>query len=101
MRKKEPIYKIDPTAAGDMVSLVALFVPALGPTIAIKLAAYILSNNLHYKLIDLLFLLAPMPEDIKIEEPIDIADGYYLLRELDTLPTIIHKEDLKLLAKTY
>ncbi len=32
---------------------------------------------------------------IKISNPIDIEEDYYLLRELDTLPTIIHKDKME------
>ena len=31
---------------------------------------------------------------VTIADPIDIAEDYYLLRELDTLPTIVHKSEL-------
>lgn len=32
---------------------------------------------------------------LSIDEPIDIDEGYYLLRELDTLPTIIHEREIQ------
>lgn len=37
-------------------------------------------------------------DSVAIDEPIDIAEDFYLLRELDTLPTIVHKRELDRLA---
>lgn len=39
-------------------------------------------------------------EDPHIEAPIDIEEGYFLLRDLDTTPTIVHETKLNELRKT-
>lgn len=39
-------------------------------------------------------------EDFKIKEPIDIAEDYYLIRELDTEPLVIHKSEWDKLTET-
>jgi hypothetical protein len=31
---------------------------------------------------------------VQIDEPYDVAEGYYMIRDLDTLPTILHADEL-------
>jgi carbamoyl-phosphate synthase large subunit len=34
-------------------------------------------------------------EPVLIDEPYDVAEGYYMIRDLDTLPEIFHADELK------
>jgi len=48
-----------------------------------------------------MYIRAAFDEEIDIQDPIDISEGHYLLRELDILPTIIHKDKIRSFAKSY